>query len=337
MTRQREDLFTAFCDAPQELIDRYTADPARAVDVIIPAKHANALWKSNLYNYYAQIPIARLLIGDGGMPEEAREIAASFPRAHILDQRDRLSLGYCIRELIERVETEWFVYLHDDVCLPDGWFDAMIQHQDELDWFECERRKSLLVHYVDARQNAADRPYSGSQMGRRQAFDPFLDKIDDDYLFRNEDLVLHSLIERYGGRYGRIRDTYHCHQVVRHDGRLDPDVVGATVERVIHPEREQRTWNTQARGIIKYTDPDRKYLIWQVQNSIVKLRMHGLFDASEFVSWTSRTNPAWLPYVKAATRRTFAIRSEMKTIARSLAQIARLLFAGSTAPREDDV
>ena len=105
--------------------DRFATDSARAVDVIIPIVHTNELWRSNLISIYREIPVNRLLIGDGGCIDDSLEVARQFPRVEVLDHRNFTSLGYSIRHLIEAVETEWFVYLHSDVFLPPGWFETM--------------------------------------------------------------------------------------------------------------------------------------------------------------------------------------------------------------------
>ena len=165
------------------LEDRYARDTTGAVDVIIPLLTVNDAFHANLCSYYREIPIQRLLIGDGGCSEATLAVLRSFPRVELIPQQENKTLGYCLRQLIEKVETEWFVYLHADVYLPEGWFDAMARHQRDYDWFECNRRMSVLVDYPQERQNAAERPYSGSQMGRRRAFEPFLEEIEDDYLY----------------------------------------------------------------------------------------------------------------------------------------------------------
>ena len=52
--------------ASEPLVDRFADDPVHAVDVIIPVINANELWERNLQSFYREIPIRRLLIGDGG-------------------------------------------------------------------------------------------------------------------------------------------------------------------------------------------------------------------------------------------------------------------------------
>ena len=126
-------------------VDRYLSESDHAMDVIIPIIHANELWKSNLMSFYREIPIHKLLIGDGGCIDDSMSIAKGFPRVQIFDHSSFKSLGYSIRKLIEAVETEWFAYIHADAYLPAGWFDAMQKHQQDYDWFGCPMQHTVMI------------------------------------------------------------------------------------------------------------------------------------------------------------------------------------------------
>ena len=119
---------------PEPFTDRFAARPENAVDVIIPVLHTNELWRKNLISIYREIPVKRLLLGDAGCVDRTLEVAKDFPRVEVHDHRAFVSLGFSLRRLIEAVSTEWFVYLHSDVYLPEGWFDAMARHQGAYDW-----------------------------------------------------------------------------------------------------------------------------------------------------------------------------------------------------------
>ncbi len=288
-----EECFTK--DRP--FVDRYVNEGARAVDVIVPTHNTNGLWRANLLSYYREIPISRLLIGDGGCEDDTIAVVSEFPRVQVLDQRNFYSLGACLRDLMRAVETEWFVYLHSDVYLPPGWFDAMVAHRGDYDWFECRRRMVVLLEYPGVAHDAADRPYSGSQMGRKRVFDTILDRIDDDYLYRNEDLVFRELVEGAGGRYGRALDTWHYHEKTNKPGLQEPDLIEVSLKRAEDPAWQVRTYDSQARGIIKYTRPSKPYLIANVLGPLRRLDRLGALDKAEFRAWTEATRPEWLEYV----------------------------------------
>ena len=282
---------------PVPFVDRFAASPAGAVDVIIPVIHTNELWKANLFSLYREIPIHKLLIGDGGCVDDSIDIVKEFPRVEILDHRAYKSLGYSLRKLIEAVETVWFIYVHSDVYLPPGWFDTMQGHQKKYDWFGCPMRHTVMVEYEIPEKV---RPYAGSQMGRKSAFLPRLETIDDDYVYRQEDFVLVDLIENAGFKHGKIEDTFHYHQTMYKPSRWGRKVNAVKIETELTPDEEVRTWMMQGKGIIKYLQPTNEYVTYNVPFSVNRLLELGELNSSnwpEFQRWVQETNPAWLPYL----------------------------------------
>jgi hypothetical protein len=273
-------------------IDRYSGSVDHAVDVIVPVIHTNELWRTNLMSFYREIPINRLLIGDGGCIDNSLEIAKEFPRVQILDHRSYKSLGYSIRKLIEAVETDFFVYLHSDVFLPTGWFDTMQQYRDKYDWFECRQRMTVLIEYdLD---DYANRALSGSQMGRRRAFDEILGKIDDDFLYRNEDIILANLMSTNEKAYGRVEETFHYHQVMYKQSTWTRKVKSINFALEVDRQEEVRAAMMQVKGLVKYLAPDPRYVSGIVSN-VRLLQELGEMDWDEFMQWVKQTNAAWIP------------------------------------------
>jgi len=277
-----------------KLIDRKTLNDEDGIDVIMPILNTNELFETNLYSFYREIPINRLLIGDGGSTDESIEIAKKFPRVIIFNQKHLKTLGYRLRCLIEKVKTEWFIYLHSDVFLPEGWYDEMRKHQNEYDWYECFRKITILVEYNAHNQNVAKRPYSGSQMGKTEAFKNI--KVDDDYLYRNEDIIFSELIESEGFKYGRISDTFHYHQVMNKRGETEPKFKKVNIEREFDKKWEIETVTIQVKGIIKYLEP-KGYLIDAVNLNIATLLNYNALDWKEFKKWVKDTNKDWLKHI----------------------------------------
>jgi glycosyltransferase involved in cell wall biosynthesis len=281
----------------KKLEDRFKKDKEKAVDVIIPLFNSNVLWRTNLLSFYREIPIKTLIVGDGGSTDDSVAVVKEFPRVNIIDQKNYRSLGYCIRKLIEMVETEYFIYLHSDVWLPNGWFDKMYAYKNTYDWFECYRRITILFEYEEQRQNMAERPYSGSQFGRTAAFRELLPNIEDDYLYRNEDIIFMELLKKFGGRYFRIPDTYHYHQIMNRKGEKEPKTKSVSIVREYDPDWEVRMLNMQARGIIKYLEP-KGYLKDSVNAPLRALDRIERLNWKEFCKWVKETNPIWLRYIK---------------------------------------
>jgi hypothetical protein len=278
----------------QRFVDRFAVNPRNAVDVIIPIIHTNELWRANLHSLYREIPIHRLLIGDGGCKDDSLKIVSTFPRVEIFDHTKYVSLGYSLRKLIEEVRTEWFIYVHSDVYLPPGWFDTMQRHQSTYDWFGCPQQITVTVEYplVDH-----TRPYAGSQMGRKAAFAAGIARIDDDYVYRQEDFVLADIVTKAGYKEGRIEDTFHYHQLAYRPSAWSRKIKRVALEVEQTPEEELRAAMTQARGIVKYLDPEPMLATW------VRVNVERMIDLQqttwkEFMQWVASTNPAWTPWFR---------------------------------------
>lgn len=283
--------------AQEPFVDRYLTSSDGAVDIIIPVLHSNELWRSNLISIYREIPVHRLRLGDAGCKDETLTIARQFPRVEIYDHSSFKSLGYSVKELIRAVETEWFCYFHSDVYLPEGWFDTMRAHQAEYDWFGCPMRITALVEFplVDD-----VRPYAGTQMGRKAAFTGGLDRIGDDYVYRQEDWVFAGIVEDGGFRHGKVEDTFHWHQVMQRiygDMRRARRFKQVTFDVEIAPEEELFTAETHLRGTIKYLKPN-PYHVNAAEANFRYLQNLGKIDP-EFYDWVDRTNPEWLSFLPA--------------------------------------
>ena len=227
-----------------------------------------------------------------------------FPRVTVADHRSFTSLGFSIRKLIEDVQTEWFIYLHSDVWLPDGWFETMSKNKDKYDWFECRQHLTLLLDYpVD--YTGVSRPYSGSQMGKKSAFDKVLPKIDDDFLYRNEDIIYAKLVEEAGGRYGRVDETFHYHQHMLRVSPFERKVYATYRVEQSHAE-ELRACMMQAKGLVKYMKPDED-MKGQVIANVQRLIEMKELTFEEFVEWARTANPSWLPFLREPPKPKFPL------------------------------
>jgi len=297
MTAESQSIFAEYYEGAP-FVDRFQTDSELAVDVVIPVIHTNELWRANLLSIYREIPVNRLILGDGGCIDGSIDIAREFPRVEVLDHRDFTSLGYSIRHLIEAIRTEWFVYLHSDVYLPPGWFAAMCARRKDYDWFECDQRITVLAEYPLETPNV-ERAFSGSQMGRKAAFEKVTPLVDDDYLYRNEDIILAKLVTRAGFRYGKASDTFHFHQVMLKPSRWRRNVQRVDIHLDISRDEEIRAHDTFARGIIKYLSPTETSpgVRDSVTSAILRLVEIGGTTHEDFRGWVRRTNPEWLSVV----------------------------------------
>ena len=86
-TSKPDSIFTKYYSR-SSFLDRFGADPDAAVDVIIPLLTVNEYFHTNLSSVYAEIPVNRLLIGDGGCNDETLQILSEFPRVELIDQKN---------------------------------------------------------------------------------------------------------------------------------------------------------------------------------------------------------------------------------------------------------
>lgn len=268
-------------------VDRFAKNPENAVDVIIPIIHTNELWESNLLSIYREIPVKRLLISDGGCVDDSLDILQKFPRVEVFDHKKYVSLGYCLRKLMEEVQTEHFIYLHSDVFLPEGWFATMWRSGRQYDWCESKHNNTFLLD-IEADYKNYDRALSGGQIGRKAAFEKVLPLIDDDYLYRNEDIIFSELIKKFGGTYGRS-DALLFHEIMHKKGskwRRTITRLDVVVDK--SPEEELREFDTQARGLIKYLPPG-KHSQASVLFSIQQLVRLGKINLNQFKEWVQTT------------------------------------------------
>jgi hypothetical protein len=150
-------------------------------------------------------------------------------------------------------------------------------------------------------------------MGRKAAFANVTPQIDDDYLYRNEDIIFADLVKREGYRYGRVTDTFHFHQVMHKPSRWRRKLKRVDVHLDLGRDEEVRSNETYVRGIVKYLRPNETTR--DVRDSIrfPILRLHDLGEASaeQIHDWVEKERPEWLPYVgarRSARREWIAVR-----------------------------
>lgn len=303
-------------------IDRYVEKKEDPVDVIVPIINTNELFVNNLHSWYKEIPINRLLIGYGGGTDNSLNEVKKFPRVVIIDQSKKYSdhlygsQGICIAELISNVNTEWFIYLHADVFLPNNWYDIMKAYQDKYDWFECRRDIITLIkfkHEIDD----AKRAYSGSQMGRKEAFKNIVPIIEDGYLQNNEDIIFQELILDEGYRYGRVLETKHYHQLMDKRGEKEPKYKEVIVKRDLSKQWTKNIYDVQIRGIIKYCKPKR-YLIHDLNKVILFLYNQNDLDLKNFKKWVKETNKDWLPFIKVKKSSLYKVLEKLQKLINNL-------------------
>jgi len=253
-------------------------------DVVIPLKSTNSLVVENLKEISRCSEVGRILIGDAGVDVHLIEEIRGINKIEVINQADIYSQGSCIIDLIRRVSTDYFVYLHGDVTLPENWFRVMAENLGSSKLAECGRVYQYSIRHEERhfqREYPSSRPLSGSQMGDTKFFLECTEHVDDDFLFRNEDLVFADLVDKNGGDYKIINQTHHFHQIGfdRINENIKPN--SRLAYSRIPSQNDVVLFKCQVQGILKYT---RKKDWYMTENLIYALVVLKSFGESKFIS-----------------------------------------------------
>jgi hypothetical protein len=169
----------------------------------------------------------------------------------------------------------------------------MQNHQPDYDWFGCKMQHTVMVEYD---LSYGDRPWAGSQMGRKKAFGNGLERIDDDYVYRQEDFVFADIVKKAGFKEGKVSDTFHYHQTIRKASPWERKIKSVQLEVDMSREEQVRTHMMQVRGLIKYLDPD-PILLKSLVGNMTKLVELKEMSWPELIQWAADTNPNWVPWL----------------------------------------
>jgi len=306
-------------DQQAEFKDRRLSQPEiEAVDVIIPLLYAPDNFKENVYSYYREVPINRLIIGNAGVTNDIVDFLRTLPRVLIIDQTKIHSIGFCLQFLFNLVDTNWFIYFHSDVSIPEGWYDEMISYKSKYDFYESRGIDPLdKFNHLFNLEFKNERSYSAAQFGRSEIFKK-ITELEDDYVERTEDPFFQQEIQKLGYRYGKIPTTYHYHHV-KFKPTLDPLQVAEET----------------LKATIKYFDPhinDNKKTVFE---NIMLLKKENAWDKNYWENFTKMNNPAWMSITKEFENFSFftKITNRIKRLRNTLNQIYSQVEPLSTIDR----
>lgn len=241
------------------------------VDVICPIFHVDLdAFRTFIRSWYLNIPIKNLYIGMGKKNPILEQILHDFPNVNIIDQTQHKTLGFCLQELFNKVETEYFVYLHNDVEILLNWFSRI---------WEC-RVKGIVESLKDPTfgpealvQARKYRAYSGAQLIYTEAIKDL--GWEDDWIYCSEDIIIRNVLQHRGYTYVKT-PIYHKHY------------------RILSKRSQSRTiileW--QFKSILKYSTPTIQLMNY-VKGIVHSLnKQYGLKFHLE--SEIAHINPKWM-------------------------------------------
>jgi len=241
-------------------------------------------------NWFKEIPINNLYIGINN-PNVKVEI--DHPQVKIIDQLHLKTLGGCLKDLMERVETRWFVYVHSDVQLSENGFEMMqgfiapkvgIIESERVHWDGTYMiaNSETIPQYTYENYFERSRSFSGVQLIRKEAIEPLIKRLEDDFLYRNEDMIFQSECKKNGFEYKKTW-AMHVHQTINREWTKDWDT----------------THDMQWKGFVKYTDPNELNKIPCL--SPLKALLHKKYrDIQHVIIFCQMHNPNWAPTIVEA-------------------------------------
>ena len=274
-------------------VDRYATE-GEGIDVLLLTLDAERFLERSLVSLYAEVPVARLLVCDGGSKDGTLSILKRFPRVELHVRPDIRTTGKAVEFLLSRAKTDWIMFTDADLTFAEGWYDEMCRYREKLDAFDSKRihayefyREDLATTMLDARPLV-----TSPQMGRRKALENF--EVDDDYMWRITDIAMRQTVEKGGYKYGKVTTTFHFH----HTGEetkyaSDPSKVATKMlferpkEVIVNAENWRMRLINNARSYVKYIDPDLPYV---KRDRAIDDILLPLLDRQ----WVLQHGPAWI-------------------------------------------
>jgi hypothetical protein len=229
---------------------------AKKIDIIIPVKSTNSRFVNNLSELVRYDWVRAVILGDSGMDQEIVNQVERLPKVVVIDQQSIYSQGKCIIELAKLTEGKHFAYFHGDVTVPENWLDIMLSEIRDSAILECKRNYEYQITFTreeDKQNLQTRRPLSGTQLIDRNAFIDSTEVVQDDFLFRNEDLIFASLIEQSGYQYQKTDRTYHNHQIGYNRSNENINSTQEFSMRSIPIPSDLTIYRHQLSGLIKYS------------------------------------------------------------------------------------
>lgn len=234
------------------------------VDVICPTYYVPWSYiNSNVESWFKELPLRKLWFGSNNPAEDEfksiKELIEAKEGANFIDQRGFKTLGFQIADLMKRVETEWFVYVHGDAFLTPYIFKIFEAYANDCDklgilesdriQYDYEKNKSFPDLYPAYYSKA--RAFSGVQLIRKDAIIDIVNRIEDDFVYRNEDLIFQNACENVGYEYKKCL-ALHIHTTTNINRERYWTPFG---EKLSEKEARTLTYDMQVKGLVKYCTP----------------------------------------------------------------------------------
>ena len=195
------------------------------VDVVILTKNSlKPCLAECVRSVYANVPVNRLIVVDGGSSDGTVEFLSKFPNVLIIDDSEG-NRASARRKGVMAVETEWFMFVDSDVVLSKDWFrnassyidggvgaiqgiDINIADSTVTDYAHAMNKLRKIFRMPKKSKPAFKRAFTGDVLIRTEAIKNI--KIPK-FLHFWEDQYIRRYIERNGYRWLTIEEAYCFH------------------------------------------------------------------------------------------------------------------------------
>jgi hypothetical protein len=257
------------------------------LDVVCPVYWVNEYFELNVESWIRELPVKHLIFGINNP-----EVIDNFALYPYFDQTKLKTLGACLVDLMKRVTTDWFVFMHSDARITPGAFKLMEEHikpsvgiieSERLHWnggTSVSRGYHIPVYTYDS-YYYMDRAFSGFQIIQKKAIQNTIDKIEDDYIYRNEDLIFQYDCIMNGYEYVKTL-AFHIHQTF--------------IQKWTFSQEE--AFDMQWRGLVKYTEPFDRITMNPCLMSLKYMKVKGGLRITDVMRFCRKLNKKkWLRYI----------------------------------------
>lgn len=272
-------------------------------DMIVPTHFVDwNFFGGNVRSWMKEIPIKTLYFGCNNPEleyiEELKTHLSQYKCVKFIDQRNIKTLGMQLADLFKRCDTEFVCYCHADAKpTPHSFLVLEADMEDHVGIVESER---VSYPYEDPENFPTvypyyyyrDRSFSGYQLFRMETIKDILVRIEDDYIYRNEDIIFQNVCENAGYEY-RKSFSMHIHTNSKVNQMWTPQGKEGKNARA-------KTFDMQIKGIVKYCTPSEitKKAWIDAYGQSFRLNRTDLFDFID--NFVMKENPKWRDAIQEA-------------------------------------
>jgi len=71
------------------------------------------------------VDLSRVVVVDNGSTDNTRELVTSYPKIHLIQNKENLGCGVAWNQGALKLQTEWTVVMNNDVIVGPGWLDGL--------------------------------------------------------------------------------------------------------------------------------------------------------------------------------------------------------------------